>query len=108
MASRLKDVDVVIVGLGWTGGILAKELSEAGMQVVALERGAMRSTNPDFSVPLIRDELRFATRHGLMQDPSRDTLTFRNRARGKPRKIVPPASRPSHSCVELMVGVSPG
>ena len=79
MATRLKDVDVVIVGLGWTGGILAKELSEAGMQVVALERGAMRSTNPDFSVPLIRDELRFATRHGLMQDPSRDTLTFRNR-----------------------------
>jgi len=58
----------VIVGLGWTGGILAKELTEAGMQVVALERGAMRSTNPDFSIPLIRDELRFATHHGLMQN----------------------------------------
>ena len=79
MATRLKEVDVVIVGLGWTGGILAKELSEAGMQVVALERGAMRSTNPDFSIPLIRDELRFATHHGLMQNPARDTLTFRNR-----------------------------
>jgi len=79
MATRLKEVDVVIVGLGWTGGILAKELSEAGMTVVGLERGAMRSTNPDFAVPLIRDELRFAVRHGLMQNPARDTLTFRNR-----------------------------
>src|SRR5580704_183094 len=79
MATRLKEVDVVIVGLGWTGGILAKELSAAGMKVVALERGAMRGTDPDFSVPLIRDELRFAVRHSLMQSPARDTLTFRNR-----------------------------
>lgn len=79
MATRLKEVDVVIVGLGWTGGILAKELSRAGMKVVALERGRMRKTDPDFSVPLIRDELRFATRHGLMQNPARDTITFRNR-----------------------------
>src|SRR6266550_1986612 len=79
MPTKLKEVDVVIVGLGWTGGILAKELSEAGMKVVALERGQNRSTNPDFSIPLIRDELRFAVRNGLMQNPARDTLTFRNR-----------------------------
>ena len=63
MATRLRAVDVVIVGLGWTGGILAKELSEAGMRVVALERGAMRSTNPDFAIPLIRDELKYAVRN---------------------------------------------
>src|SRR4029079_1214686 len=79
MATRLKEVDVVIVGLGWTGGILAKELSQAGMKVVALERGGPRSTDPDFSVPLIRDELKYAIRHHLMQNPARDTLTFRNR-----------------------------
>ena len=48
MATRLKEVDVVIVGLGWTGGILASELSAAGLTVVALERGGMRTTNPDF------------------------------------------------------------
>ena len=41
----------MIVGLGWTGGILAKELSQAGLKVVALERGEMRQTDPDFSVP---------------------------------------------------------
>ena len=40
MTTKLKEVDVVIVGLGWTGGILAKELTEAGLKVVALERGA--------------------------------------------------------------------
>ena len=40
MATKLKEVDVVIVGLGWTGGILAKELTRPGLKVVALERGA--------------------------------------------------------------------
>ena len=44
MTTKLKEVDVVIVGLGWTGGILAKELTEAGMKVVALERGGMRTS----------------------------------------------------------------
>ena len=53
MATRLKEVDAVIVGLGWTGGILAKELAEAGLKVVALERGAMRSTEKDYAVPNI-------------------------------------------------------
>ena len=40
MVTKLKEVDAVIVGIGWTGGILAKELAEAGLKVVALERGA--------------------------------------------------------------------
>src|SRR3977135_1781361 len=78
MAKMLKEVDVVLVGLGWTGGILAKELTEAGVRVVALERGGMRTTENDFSVPMIRDELRYSSRHVLMQDPARDTLTIRN------------------------------
>jgi gluconate 2-dehydrogenase alpha chain len=75
---KLKEVDVVIVGLGWTGGILAKELSETGLKVVALERGATRTTATDFSVPHVRDELRFVVRHDLMQNTARDTLTIRN------------------------------
>ena len=62
MATKLKEVDVVIVGLGWTGGILAKELSATGLKVVALERGGMRSTEADFAVPRIRDELRYSVR----------------------------------------------
>ena len=66
MATKLKEVDVVVVGLGWTGGILAKELAEAGLKVVALERGRMMSTAKDFGVPQVRDELRYVQRHELM------------------------------------------
>ena len=78
MAKVLKEVDAVIIGLGWTGGILAKELSEAGLKVVALERGAMRTPEQDFSVPRIRDELRYSSRNDLMMNTMRDTLTIRN------------------------------
>ena len=78
MTTKLKEVDVVIVGLGWTGGILAKELTEAGLKVVALERGAMRTSENDYSLPNIRDELRYVVRHDLMQNTARDTITVRN------------------------------
>src|SRR5260370_13288573 len=78
MATKLKEVDVVVVGLGWTGGILSKELTEAGLKVVALERGAMRTPANDYSLPSIRDELRYVVRHDLMQNTARDTLTVRN------------------------------
>ncbi|HZM45908.1 MAG TPA: GMC family oxidoreductase [Burkholderiales bacterium] len=78
MAIKLKEVDAVVVGLGWTGGILSKELAEAGLKVVALERGGMRSTANDYSLPGVRDELRYVHRHDLMQDTQRDTLTIRN------------------------------
>ena len=77
MATKLKEVDVVVVGLGWTGGIIAKELVEAGLKVVALERGAMRGADA-YSVPHVRDELKYVVRHDLMQNVARDTLTIRN------------------------------
>ncbi|MGB7716004.1 MAG: GMC family oxidoreductase, partial [Pseudolabrys sp.] len=78
MTTKLKEVDVVIVGLGWTGGILAKELAEFGLKVVALERGAPRTSENDYSLPNIRDELRYVVRHDLMQNTARDTITVRN------------------------------
>ncbi|MBC7908672.1 MAG: GMC family oxidoreductase [Rhodospirillaceae bacterium] len=81
MATRMKPVDAVIVGLGWTGSIFAKELTDAGLSVVALERGRPRDTDPDFQPGRIHDELAFAVRHQIMQDPSRETLTFRNSMR---------------------------
>ena len=80
MTTKLKSADIVIVGLGWTGGILAKELADTGLSIVVLERGAPRDTNPDFMFPTVHDELRYAQRHELMQNVSRETLTFRNNA----------------------------
>lgn len=44
-----EEVDVVIVGAGAAGGVLAKELSEAGMSVVVLDAGPMRDPQRDFA-----------------------------------------------------------
>jgi gluconate 2-dehydrogenase alpha chain len=78
MATKLKSVDVVLVGFGWTGSILAKELTDAGLQVLAIERGKFRDTVPDFATTHIQDELKYAVRNGLFEEPARETLTFRN------------------------------
>src|SRR5215470_12127162 len=78
MATRLKEVDAVMVGMGWTGAILARELTKAGLSVVGLERGQDRTPGENFTLPSVRDELRYAHRLELMQDNSTDTITFRN------------------------------
>jgi gluconate 2-dehydrogenase alpha chain len=78
MAVRMKPVDVALVGGGLTAAILGRELAEAGYTVVALERGQMRDTVPDFQSPTMHDELKYDVRYALMQDPSVQTLTFRN------------------------------
>jgi gluconate 2-dehydrogenase alpha chain len=53
MATTLQNVDVVIVGVGWCGSILAKELSQNGLKVVGLERGGYRTSEP--KVPSINN-----------------------------------------------------
>ena len=78
MATKLKPVDVVTVGVGLTGTILAKELADTGLKVVGLERGRWRDTDPDFAMPGVHDELKYVRRHELMQDLSKETITFRN------------------------------
>src|ERR1700731_1474382 len=60
------------------GSILAKELAAAGYKVVGLERGQARFTVPEFQSPGIHDELRFDVRKALMQDNTREPVTFRN------------------------------
>ena len=78
MVAKLREVDAVMVGMGFTGGILAKELTMAGLSVVGLERGPDRRPKEDFVLPRIRDELRFNARIELMGDNAVDTITFRN------------------------------
>lgn len=77
MARQEKKTDAVIVGLGWTGSILAMELAEAGLQVLALERGEDRDTVPDFAYPRMIDELKYGIRLKLMNRPADSTLTIR-------------------------------
>ena len=79
-AKRLPEAEVVILGMGLVGSILARELTRAGMNVLALERGEPRSTVPDFQGPAMHDELNYAVRKAMMQDTARETLTFRNQA----------------------------
>lgn len=79
MAQKLKPVDAVLVGMGWTGAIFAKALAEAGLRVVGLERGCMHDTIPDWQSPAMHDELKYAVRWGMMVDVSKEILTFRNR-----------------------------
>lgn len=74
----LPQVDAVIIGFGWTGSIMAHELTKAGLNVVALERGGWRDTPTDFPPTLAPDELRYYWRHEMFQETSRETLTFRN------------------------------
>ena len=75
---RMKPVDVVIVGFGWTGAIMGLELVDTGLEVLALERGDYRDTSPDFSYPGIIDELAYGIRGELFQPLARETVTIRH------------------------------
>lgn len=75
MAKTMDKVDVVTVGVGWTGGIVAAECAKEGLKVLGLERGRGRGTQ-DYQ--RIHDEYRYAIRYELMQDLSKETVTFRN------------------------------
>ncbi|WP_246794912.1 GMC family oxidoreductase [Burkholderia perseverans] len=79
MASiKKKPVDAVIVGFGWTGAIMAIELANAGLNVVALERGDARETVPDFAYPQIVDEIKYSARQALLQNLAKTTVTNRH------------------------------
>ena len=75
MAKKLDKVDVVIVGVGWAGGIISAEIAKAGKKVVALERGE-HAEQADYTG--VKDELRFTNRFQMMQDLSHETITSRN------------------------------
>jgi gluconate 2-dehydrogenase alpha chain len=80
MPTKLPPKDVVIIGLGWTGSILANELTDAGLDVVAIERGPWRNTATDFPISYMQDELRYRIRHELFLRPAQMSVTFRNKA----------------------------
>ncbi len=98
MATMLKEVDAVCIGVGFTGSILARELTKAGLKVVGLERGPNRTSRDDFALPSIRDDLKYAVRQELFQDTqtgNRDAAPFAggNGAADSPARLVPAGHR---------------
>ncbi|HVH59510.1 MAG TPA: FAD-dependent oxidoreductase, partial [Candidatus Sulfotelmatobacter sp.] len=72
----LPAVDVVIVGGGWAGLLIAKELgARTSLSIVVLERGPSRQSS-DYSTDM--DELDYAIRLRMMQDLSSETVTLRH------------------------------
>ncbi len=68
------EVDFVIVGSGAAGGVMARELSQAGFSVVVLEQGPWLTEN-DFK----HDEIWMGDRAGLTNDQRLQPNTFREK-----------------------------
>ena len=66
------EVDFVVVGSGAAGGVMAKELSQAGFSVVVLEQGPWRNEN-DFP----HDEIKVWQHNHFTIDWSKQPTTFR-------------------------------
>jgi choline dehydrogenase-like flavoprotein len=65
-------VDFVVVGSGASGGVIARELSQAGFSVLVFEQGP-RLSAADFE----HDELKYFFLHGITNDAKRGPQTFR-------------------------------
>ncbi|MDE3195187.1 MAG: GMC family oxidoreductase, partial [Acidobacteriota bacterium] len=76
---KLKAVNVAIVGGGWTGLAMAKEIvSRTALSVVALERGGPRQST-DYLTGM--DEVDYAIRFRMMQNIAEETITHRHSSR---------------------------
>jgi gluconate 2-dehydrogenase alpha chain len=72
---RLKSTDVVIIGSGWCGLVMAKEITtRTALQVTVLERGPARNPSQYASG---MDEINMR-RVGLVQNPAEQTITHRH------------------------------
>ena len=75
MAETLDKKEVVVVGMGWAGSIVAAELAKSGREVLGLERGREKTTQDYLTA---HDEYRYVVGHEMMQDLSKETITYRN------------------------------
>ena len=85
-----KHADVVIVGMGAVGAILARELTEAGFTVLGIDKGPYYRSD-DFWTKF--DELRYSTRGGLSPTMDTDPITWRPNAQ-TPAQTLPWAVGP--------------
>ena len=75
-------VDFVVVGSGASGGVIARELSQAGFSVVVLEQGPYLREK-DYS----HDEIKYAVQPGLTNDPKVQPIMYRRSEAEKARPI---------------------
>ncbi len=78
MAKTLKQRTVVICGGGFTAGLVARQLTAKGIDVLVLERGGDHTRAAEARLPNQRDELRWDVRAGLAQDWSVETYSLRH------------------------------
>jgi gluconate 2-dehydrogenase alpha chain len=78
MATQLKSRTVVIVGGGLTAALAARQLTASGIDVLVLERGGDHTQGAEAKLPTQRDELRWDTHQGLIQDWSVQTYSLRH------------------------------
>ena len=78
MAKKLEKRTVVIVGGGLTAGLIARQLTAKGIDVLVLERGVDHRSRAEAKLPSQRDELRWDTHQGLVQDWSVQTYSLRH------------------------------
>jgi len=73
---RLPRADVVIIGGGWTGLLMAKELgSKTPLSIVVLERGRPRTAS-EYATDM--DEVDYRIHNRMMQDFSKEAFTIRH------------------------------
>jgi gluconate 2-dehydrogenase alpha chain len=74
--TNLKPVDVAIIGAGWTGLLMAKEITtKTSHSVAVFERGNPRKLQ-DYAVTM--DELDYNLRLRMMQSTAEETITHRH------------------------------
>jgi len=78
MIKKLPKKTVVMVGGGLTSGLAARQLTAKNIEVLVLERGVDHTNGAEAHLPNQRDELRWATREGLVQKWDRTTYTLRH------------------------------
>jgi gluconate 2-dehydrogenase alpha chain len=86
-----KKYDVIVVGAGASGAIVASELAQQGVQVLCLDKGPRYSTE-DFS--LKQDEIRYYARGALVPSMKTDPLTWRETTADGDAALAPWADGP--------------
>ena len=78
MVKTLKSRTVVICGGGFTAGLISRQLTAKGIDVLVLERGGDHTGAAEAKLPNQRDELRWDVHAGLVQDWSIETYSLRH------------------------------